>query len=48
MTFVLKNGETIQGVIEWYDTRCIKLARQGRGSVLIYKTSIRYLHKTAE
>jgi RNA chaperone Hfq len=48
MTIVLKNGETIQGVIEWYDTRCIKLARQGRGSVLIYKTAIRYLHKTAE
>jgi RNA chaperone Hfq len=48
MTIVLKNGETIQGVIEWYDTRCIKLARHGRGSVLIYKTGIRYLHKTGE
>jgi RNA chaperone Hfq len=48
MTIVLKNGETIQGVIEWYDTRCIKLARQGRGSILIYKTGIRYLHKTGE
>jgi RNA chaperone Hfq len=48
MTIVLKNGETIQGVIEWYDTRCIKLARQGRPSILVYKTGIRYLHKTAE
>ena len=29
MTVVLKNGETVQGVIEWYDTRCIKLSRGG-------------------
>lgn len=48
MTVVLKNGETVQGVIEWYDKACIKLARNGRGSVLIYKTGIRYLHKTGE
>jgi RNA chaperone Hfq len=48
MTVVLKNGETVQGVIEWYDKACIKLARNGRGSLLIYKTGIRYLHKTAE
>lgn len=48
MTFVLKNGETVQGIIEWYDTRCIKVIRPGRGSMLIYKSSVRYLHKTAE
>jgi RNA chaperone Hfq len=48
MTVVLKSGETVQGVIEWYDKACIKLARNGRGSLLIYKTGIRYLHKTAE
>jgi host factor-I protein len=48
MTVMLKNGETVQGVIEWYDRACIKLARNGRGSVLIYKTGIRYLHKTGE
>ena len=48
MTVVLKNGEIVQGVIEWYDKACIKLVRNGRGSVLIYKTGIRYLHKTGE
>jgi host factor-I protein len=48
LTVVLKNGETVQGVIEWYDKSCIKLVRNGRGSVLIYKTAIRYLHKTGE
>jgi host factor-I protein len=49
LTIVLKNGETVQGVIEWYDTRCIKLSRGGRQpGLLIYKTGIRYLHKTGE
>jgi host factor-I protein len=48
MTFVLKNGETVQGIIEWYDTRCIKVSRIGRGSMLLYKGGIRYLHKTGE
>jgi sRNA-binding regulator protein Hfq len=48
MTFMLKNGESVQGIIEWYDTRCIKLNRPGRGSMLLYKTGIRYLHKTGE
>jgi RNA chaperone Hfq len=48
MTVMLKNGEAVQGVIEWYDKACIKLARNGRGSLLIYKTGIRYLHKTSE
>ena len=48
MTFMLKTGESVQGIIEWYDTRCIKISRPGRGSMLIYKTGIRYLHKTGE
>lgn len=48
LTVVLKNGETVQGVIEWYDRACIKLSRNGRGTLLIYKTAIRYLHKTGD
>jgi RNA chaperone Hfq len=49
MTIVLKNGESMQGVIEWYDTRCIKLSRGTRQpGLLIYKSGIRYLHKTGE
>lgn len=48
MTVLLKNGESVQGIIEWYDKACIKISRGTRGSVLIYKTAIRYLHKTTE
>jgi host factor-I protein len=48
ITVVLKNGDTVQGTIEWYDKNCIKLARQGKPNLLIYKAGIRYLHKTEE
>ena len=50
MMLVLKNGEIIQGVIEWYDKNCLKINRNGNGksSVLIYKPAIRYIYKSSE
>ena len=44
---VLKDGEQVQGVIEWYDRNCIKLNRNG-SNLLIYKPSIRYIYKAGE
>lgn len=48
MTIFMKNGEVIQGVIEWYDRDCIKVSRTGRPNLLLYKPGIRYMHKTDE
>lgn len=48
MTVVMKNGEIVQGVIEWYDRNSIKLNRVGKPNLLIYKPSIRYMHKSDE
>lgn len=45
MVIVLRDGETLQGTIEWYDKSCIKLTRQDAPNVLIYKPSIRYMYK---
>src|SRR5215469_14183521 len=45
---VLKDGEQIQGLIEWYDRHCLKLTRNGGGNLLIYKPSIRYIYKHGE
>jgi len=47
MVFVLEDGQQIEGYIEWYDRNCIKV-RQGGGRTLIYKSSIKYLHKAAD
>jgi RNA chaperone Hfq len=46
---VLRDGERMQGVIEWYDKRCIKLHRgNGEANLLIYKPAIKYLFKQSE
>jgi host factor-I protein len=45
---VLKDGEQVQGVIEWYDKNCIKVTRNGGANLLIYKPSIRYIYKAGE
>jgi sRNA-binding regulator protein Hfq len=40
----------VQGVIEWYDRNCIRVARNGSASasLLIYKPAIRYIYKIGE
>jgi sRNA-binding regulator protein Hfq len=47
MTFVLEDGEQVEGTIEWYDRNAIKV-RRGRVRTLIYKSSIKYLYKAEE
>ena len=42
---VFVDGETIDGVIEWYDRNCIKLNRSNAPNLLIYKRSIKYIYK---
>jgi sRNA-binding regulator protein Hfq len=45
---VLTGGETLHGVIEWYDDLCIKLTRIGSPNVLIYKQVIKSISKDGE
>src|SRR5712692_2739169 len=48
MVVVLDAGETIRGVIEWYDKDCIKVHRANEPNLLIMKSSVRYMYKQAE
>ncbi len=48
MVVVLDRGETIQGVIEWYDKQCIKVHRANEPNLLIMKSCIRYMYKEQE
>ena len=48
MVFVLKDGETLEGVIEWYDKTCLKGNREGAPNLLINKNCIKYLFKQEE
>ena len=37
MVIVLRDGEEIHGMIEWYDKSCLKVTRNGQTNLLIYK-----------
>ena len=45
MVFVLKDGETLNGIIEWYDKCCLKVNRIGEPNLLLYKPNIKYMYK---
>ncbi len=48
MVVVLESGETIRGVIEWYDKNCIKVHRANEPNLLIMKRAVRYMYKQTE
>jgi host factor-I protein len=49
MVIVLRDGEEIHGVIEWYDRDCIKVNREsGDPNLMIYKPAIKYMYKEGE
>jgi host factor-I protein len=48
MVVVLKDGEELRGVIEWYDKTCIKVNRQGAPNLMVMKDCIKYMYKAEE
>ena len=49
MVIVLRDGEEVHGVIEWYDRNCIKVNREnGAPNLMIYKPAIKYMFKEGE
>ncbi len=49
MVIVLRDGEEVHGIIEWYDKTCIKVIRDnGRANLMIYKPAIKYMFKEDE
>jgi host factor-I protein len=45
MVFVLRGGEMLHGVIEWYDKTCLKINREEGPNLLVYKHNIVYMYK---
>ena len=48
MVFVLRDGETLHGIIEWYDKCCLKVNRTDGPNILLYKPAIKYMYKDGE
>lgn len=45
MVIMLKDGEKLEGIIEWYDKNSIKVNREGAPNLLVYKSMIKYMYK---
>src|ERR1700744_608130 len=46
LVIVLRNGDEVHGVLEWYDRACVKVSRSGgQSNLLIYKQAIKYMYK---
>ncbi len=48
MVIVLKDGEEIRGVIEWYDKAALKVHRPNAPNILLLKDNIKYMYKENE
>jgi sRNA-binding regulator protein Hfq len=46
MVIVLADGGKVEGCIEWYDLRTLKV--RGREKTLVYKSAIKYMYKLGE
>lgn len=42
---VLKDGEVIRGMIEWYDKDALKINRENEPNMMVYKNNIKYIYK---
>ena len=45
---IMLDGEKIEGYIDWYDEKVIKIKRDEQPNLLIYKHSIKYIMKDEE
>ena len=48
MVVVMKDGEELRGIIEWYDRTCIKVNRIGAPNLLVMKLAVKYMYKAEE
>jgi small nuclear ribonucleoprotein (snRNP)-like protein len=48
MVIVLRDGEEVRGVIEWYDKHALKVHRADAPNILLLKDTIKYMYKENE
>lgn len=48
MVVVLKDGEEIEGTIEWYDRDALKINRKDKPNILLLKHNIKYMFKAED
>jgi sRNA-binding regulator protein Hfq len=48
MVIVLRDGEEIEGTIEWYDRSALKVNRRDAPNILLLKHNIKYMYKAED
>ena len=48
MVIILRDGEEVRGVIEWYDKHALKVHRADEPNILLLKDVIKYMYKENE
>ena len=48
MVIVLRDGEEIEGTIEWYDRAALKVNRKTLPNILLLKHNIKYMYKAED
>lgn len=48
MVIVLQDGEEIEGTIEWYDRKALKVNRKDAPNIMLLKHNIKYMYKAED
>jgi sRNA-binding regulator protein Hfq len=48
MVVVLRDGEEVEGTIEWYDRDALKINRKDEPNILLLKHNIKYMFKAED
>ena len=48
MVIVLRDGEELEGTIEWYDREALKINRKSEPNILLLKHNIKYMFKAED
>ena len=48
IVILLKDGEEVRGIIEWYDRHAVKVHRVNEPNILLMKDTIKYMYKENE
>jgi hypothetical protein len=48
MVIVLRDGEEIEGTIEWYDRGALKVNRKSAPNLLLLKRNVKYMYKAED
>src|SRR5206468_2504377 len=48
MVIVLRDGEEVEGTIEWYDRSALKINRKGAPNIMLLKHNIKYMFKSED